>query len=118
MAVKGQVLTNLVGEFTKGSKQVDLKEIEMPESIIMINTISPQRPWELFVNGAANQKGSGIGIVIISLKRITLEKSLRLGFSVTKNETEYKALQARLNVVKKLGGKAIKVHCDSRLVAG
>ena len=60
----------------------------------------------------------GIRIVIISPEQIKLEKSLRLGSLATNNETEYEALQARLNAVKKLGGKAVKVHCDSRLVAG
>lgn len=115
--MKGQVLANLVAEFIEASEQVDPEETEVPKSRIMINTISPRQPWELFVDGVANQKGSGTGIVIISLERITLEKSLRLGFSVTTNETEYEALQARLNAVKKLGGKAVKVHCDSRLVA-
>ena len=56
--------------------------------------------------------------MIISPERITLEKSLRLGFSVINNEIEYKALQSTLNTIKKLGGKSIKVHYDSRLVTG
>lgn len=72
----------------------------------------------MFVDGAANQKGLGIGIMIISLKGITLEKSLRLGFSVTNNEVEYEALQAGLIVVHKLGGKFVTAYCDSRLIAG
>lgn len=40
--VKGQVLANVVAEFTEGSEQVDLEETEMTERKIMINTISPQ----------------------------------------------------------------------------
>ena len=51
-------------------------------------------------------------------ERLTLETSLRLGFSATYNEAEYKAFQAGLNSIKKLKGKSVKVHCDSRLVAG
>jgi len=70
----------------------------------------------LFVDRAANQKGLEIRIVIISLERITLKKYLRLSFSTTKNEAKYEALQARLNAIKKLEGKSMKVHCDSRLV--
>ena len=48
--------------------------------------------WKLYVDGAANQKGFDIGIVLISLDRITIEKSLRLGFSTINNEAEYEAL--------------------------
>ena len=40
----------------------------------------------------ANQRGSRVGIVLISPERITIEKSLRLGFSITNNEAEYNAL--------------------------
>ena len=70
----------------------------------------------MFVDRTANQKGSKIEIVIIFLKRITLKKSLRLSFSTTNNEAEYEALQARLNAVKKLERKSVKVRCNSRLV--
>lgn len=55
-----------------------------------------QLAWRLFLDDAANQKGSGIGIVMILPDGTTLEKSLRLGFSLTNNEAEYEALLARL----------------------
>ena len=44
------------------------------------------------MDGAANQRGSGEGLVLVSPEKITIEKSLRLGFSATNNEAEYKAL--------------------------
>jgi len=47
------------------------------------------------VDGTTNQKGSRIGIVMISPNGITLEKSQRLGFLATNNEAEYEALLAR-----------------------
>ena len=55
--------------------------------------------------------------MIISPKGITLEKSLRLGFSVTNNEMEYEALQAGLIVAQKLNGKFVTTYCDSGLIA-
>lgn len=51
-------------------------------------TIPDQLIWKLYVDGAANQKESGIRIVLVSPERITIEKSLRLSFSATNNETE------------------------------
>ena len=41
---------------------------------------------------ATNQRGSWVGLVLVSLEKITIEKSLRLHFSATNNETEYEAL--------------------------
>ena len=66
----------------------------------------------------ANQKGFGVGVVIVSPDRITIEKSLRLGFSATNNEAKYEALMARITMVKKIGRKVVEVFSDSRLVVG
>ena len=43
------------------------------------------------MDGAANQRGVGVGLVLISSEKIIIEKSLRLGFSATNNEAEYEA---------------------------
>ena len=66
----------------------------------------------------ANHKGYGVGLVILSPNRITIKKSLRLGFSVTNNEVEYEALLVGMSMIQKMGRKAIEVFSDSRLVIG
>ena len=53
---------------------------------------------------------------MISPKRIIIEKSLRLGFSATNNEAEYETLLVRMTIVHRMGGKAVEVFSDSRLV--
>ena len=60
----------------------------------MVGTISQHGllAWEVYVDGALNQNGSGIGLVLISLEKVIVEKSLRLDFSATNNEAEYEAL--------------------------
>ena len=63
----------------------------------------------MYVDGAANQRGSGLGLVLISLERITIEKSLRLGFSATNNEAEYEVLLMRMVIVQKMGGKLVEI---------
>ena len=57
-----------------------------------------------------------MGLVLISPEQITIEKSLRLGFSATNNEAEYKALIVGMSMVQRMGGKAVKMFSDSRLV--
>ena len=59
-----------------------------------------------------------MGLVLISPKKLTIEKSLRLGFSATKNEVEYKILLEGMSMVQRMGGKIIKLFSDSRLVVG
>ena len=59
-----------------------------------------------------------MGLVLISPKRITIEKSLRLGFSTTNNEAEYEVLLMGMTMVQKIGGKAVEMFSDSRLVVG
>ena len=57
-------------------------------------------------------------LVLVSPEKITIEKSLRLGFSATNNEAEYKALLMGMMMVQKMGGRMVKVYSDSRLVVG
>ena len=84
----------------------------------LVSTISQHgmSPWEVYVDGASNQKGSRVGLVLISLEKVIVEKSLRLGFLTTNNEVEYEALMMEMVMVQKMGGKSIKVFSDLRLV--
>ena len=59
-----------------------------------------------------------MGLVLVSPERITIEKSLKLNFSATNNETEYEALLMGMMMVQKMGGKAVRVFSDSKLVVG
>ena len=59
-----------------------------------------------------------MGLVLISPEKIIIEKSLRLGFSATNNEAKYEALLQGMTVVQKIGGKAVEMFSDSRLVVG
>ena len=72
----------------------------------------------MYVDGAENQRGSGVELILISPEKITIEKSLRLGFSATNNEAEYEALLQGIEMVQKIRGKAVEVFSDSRLVVG
>ncbi|XP_030945767.1 uncharacterized protein LOC115970244 [Quercus lobata] len=74
--------------------------------------------WRVHIDGAANQRGFGVGLVLISPEKITIEKSMRLGFSATNNEAEYEALLVGMAMVQKIGGKTVKIFSNSRLVVG
>ena len=72
----------------------------------------------MYVDGVINQKGSRVGLVMVSIKRIIFEKSLRLGFLATNNEAGYEALLVRMAIVQKMEGRTVEMFSDSRLVVG
>ena len=117
-SIKGQVLADLVAEFTK------LEIVELPSGGNMdeklVGTISQYclPTWEIYVDGASNQKGSGVGLVMMSPEKVVIEKSLRLDFLATNNEAEYEALLEGMTMVQRMGGNSKKLFSDSRLVVG
>ena len=117
-SIEGQVLVDLMAEFTKPPLE-ELKPAENMDgkSVGMISQQGPY-PWEVYVDGASNQKGSGVGLVLISPEKIIIEKSLRLDFSATNNEAKYEALLMGMAMVQRMSGKSVKVFLDSRLVFG
>ena len=84
----------------------------------LVGTISQHGllAWEVYVDRASNQKGLGIGLVLISPKKVIVEKSLRLDFSAMNNEAKYETLLMGMAMTQRMGGKSIKVFSDSRLV--
>ena len=50
----------------------------------------------------------------MSPKKVVIEKSLRLDFPATNNETEYETLLEGMAMVQRMGGKSIKLFLDSR----
>ena len=87
--VKGQVLANLVAEFAECPEEMDGENHNLGERSIGMVSIQCLMPWELYVDRAANQRGLGVGLVLVSLEKITIEKSLKLSFSTTNNEAKY-----------------------------
>ena len=49
------------------------------------------------------REGSRIGLVLISPKKVIVEKSLRLDFLTTNNEAEYETLLMGMAMVQRIG---------------
>ena len=90
-SIKRQVLADLMAKFAECPEEMDVEKYGMDEKSVGLISVQAPSPWKVYMDGAANQRGSGVGLVLISPKKITIEKSLRLGFSATNNEAEYKA---------------------------
>ena len=117
-AVKGHILANLVAEFAEPLPEEEGGMRSMDEKLVGVISLQGPTYWKAYVDGAANQRGSEVGLVLISPEGITIEKSLRLGFSTTNNEAEYETLLKGMAMVEKLGGKSVNMFSDSRLIVG
>ena len=86
------MLTDLVAEFAECPEEVERGNETLDERLGGVASVQGLPPWELYVDEVANQRGSRVGLVLVSPERITIEKSLRLNFSTTNNEAEYEVL--------------------------
>ena len=76
--------------------------------------------WQLYFDGAANQSGFGIGILLISPQGDHISRSVRLVFSdhhrLTNNMVVYEACITGLETALDLGIRQLEIHGDSNLV--
>ena len=117
-SIKGQVLADLVVEFAKPPTETPTEQHDREGKLVGMASAPKPPCWRVYVDGAANQRGFGVGLVLITPEGATIEKSLKLGFSVTNNEAEYEALMQGMTMMQKMGGKAVEMFSDSRLVVG
>uniref|UniRef100_A0A2N9GJI0 RNA-directed DNA polymerase n=1 Tax=Fagus sylvatica TaxID=28930 RepID=A0A2N9GJI0_FAGSY len=110
-AIKGQVLADFIAEFAPGGSILTEEEHRKDTERDL-----EKKGWVLYVDGAANSRGSGLGIVLISPEGELLEQAVRLGFSASNNEAEYEALLYGLRAAKRLGADPLTIHCDSQLI--
>ena len=68
IVIKGQILVDFVVEFTVCVAS-EGKEIVG----VMTTSTSIILPWEVFTDGAANRKGAGVGIVLVTPEKLIME---------------------------------------------
>ena len=78
-SIKGQVLTDLMAEFAEPPIETPTKQHGREGKPIGMASAPKPSCWKVYVDGAANQRGYGVGLVLITPEGATIEKSLRLG---------------------------------------
>ena len=73
-SIKGQVLADLVAEFTEPKIEELLPVGNMDEKLVDMISQGHLLTWEVYVDGASNQKGSGVGLVLMSPEKVVIEK--------------------------------------------
>ncbi|XP_074266101.1 uncharacterized protein LOC141588567 [Silene latifolia] len=72
--------------------------------------------WDLYLDGASNYMGYGVGIILILPTREHVPVSIKLDFNVTNAAAEYEACLLGLRSALDLGVNNLLVHGDSSLV--
>ena len=67
------------------------------------------------MDGASNNKGTSIDIVLATLKGSIIKQSYSLGFPTTNNEVEYNVVITGLRMAVMLGVTGLEVRCNSVL---
>ena len=70
----------------------------------------------MYFDGAVNNRGAGIDVILISPEGKTIPMAKRLEFEVTNNQVEYEACIFGLEALQSAGAGEITVYGDSMLV--
>ena len=71
------------------------------------------REWKLYFDGAVNNRGAGLGVILIMSEGEIIPMAKKLDFKVTNNMVEYEAC---IYGVEAVGAKDLLVYKDSLLV--
>ena len=72
-SIKGQILTDLITEFVEGPAENESKEHRADEKSVGLVVAQEPLQWKVYVDGATNQKGSSVGLVLISPEKLVVE---------------------------------------------
>ncbi|KAJ0746342.1 putative ribonuclease H [Helianthus annuus] len=103
-AIKSQALADLSSDL---QREAEL-EVQQLDEI--------KDPWKLFTDGASNDKGTGLDILLKSPQGDIIPHSIAYEFQTTNNEAEYEALIAGLQIAKHMRIRYHEVHVDYLLI--
>ena len=95
--MKGRAIANHLAHYSP--EEAEEIQGDFPDEDIMMTEVES---WKMYFDGATNQTGSGIGVLLISPKGAHIPFSGRHNFPTTTTATEYEAciigLQAALGL--------------------
>ena len=103
--MKGQALADFILEFTLQFEGDD-KALISPHALDEIKQIKENDApwWTLYIDGAANSEGAGVGVVLMSPEGHKLSSAIHFSYKATNNDTEYEALINGLQLALKMKG--------------
>ena len=74
-SIKGQVLVDLVAEFAESPLEEGVEKPNMDGKSIGLVSLQEPLSLKVYVDGAVNQRGSGVWLVVIPLRRSLLKNT-------------------------------------------
>ncbi|GJZ38971.1 reverse transcriptase domain-containing protein [Tanacetum coccineum] len=127
-AIKGQVLANFLADIMAEDRPAHTRAVGQEETSMegkvqeIQRTIKDQIPtappnetniWKLYTDRASNDHRSGAGLILIDSEGAEYPYTLRLNFTNSNNDAEYKALLAGLRIAAKM--KVKKMHAGFKV---
>ncbi|KAH7848295.1 hypothetical protein Vadar_000864 [Vaccinium darrowii] len=110
-SVKGKAVAEFLADHpVEGPEDI---EFEFPYENVMTAT---NDVWMLYFDGAANQKGFGIGVLLVSPEGSHIPLAFKLNFEVTNNQSKYEACIVGMEAALEIGVERLEVVGDSNLV--
>ncbi|XP_058189200.1 uncharacterized protein LOC131306789 [Rhododendron vialii] len=110
-SVKGRVVAEFLADHPITEAKVEDFKFTHEDILFLLDDT-----WQLYFDGASNQFGYGIGVLLVSPNDSHISLSYKLRFEVTNNQAEYEACIAGMEVALELGARRIEVIRDSNLV--
>ncbi|XP_074300718.1 uncharacterized protein LOC141632026 [Silene latifolia] len=98
-AIKSQALADFVSDFCPVTRR------EAEEGMLAITGNQDGEIWTLYIDGASNARGAGVGLVLRSPKGDMIVQAIRCEFKATNNEAEYEALILGIQMASGLKGE-------------
>ncbi|XP_077226343.1 uncharacterized protein LOC143859575 [Tasmannia lanceolata] len=114
-SVKGRVIAEQLAD-APVEENAFLKAEFPDEEIMELEEEIPSTRWTMYFDGAVNNRGQGIGAVLVSPKKEYIPISIKLQFECTNNMAEYEACIAGLEAALILKVQEIDVFGDSILI--
>ncbi|XP_074277819.1 uncharacterized protein LOC141601433 [Silene latifolia] len=109
-AIKSQALADFVSDFCPATRRA------VEEGMLAITGNRDGEIWTLYIDGASNARGVGVGLVLRSPKGDMIVQAIRCEFKATNNEAEYEALILGMQMASGLKVRNLTVYSDSLLV--
>src|SRR6187397_3430185 len=83
-AIKGSVVSDFLADFPI-EDSTPIHDNEFPDEDLMV---TEDDTWTLYFNGASNQKGCGVRVLLVSPKEEHVPISIKLDFDITNTSTK------------------------------
>jgi ribonuclease HI len=82
----------------------------------MKTNVEEKTTWKMYFNGASNQQGYEVGVLLIAPDGVHIPLSAKLNFVATNNIAEYEACIVGLEALLAIDVKEVEIYGDSALV--